>query len=219
MDEFHKTVVEPEVADAGISLSIRLPLVLDPEERNPGGLVVRAWSATSGDVLFTRRLDIESLNDAAGIGGLVARMARPVPPFLMVAYDGDDGLIMHATVVDADTVDVSDISDEQRGTNAENMLLRVLGAAHADPDQPCNLCSDGVPEGADIDPQRVHRECLLANVIGPLGHHLDHEFWCRNMADPNAGLGARQANLKVATLVDRYGLQAVLNGDFPREDP
>jgi hypothetical protein len=224
MDETKNTVIEPETADAGIALSIRLPLVLDPDDRNTGGLVVRAWNTATGEVMFTRRLDMVELNEPAGLMSLVARLTQPVPPFLLVAYDGDDGAILHATVIDAEMLagPEAQADDDAEGpvdpATAMAMLTKILTSVgdDADADAPCPLCEE-TATGAGVVASRVHRECLLARAIGPLGHHLDHDFWCENMDDPHAGLGARQGNLKVADLVDRYGLAAVVNGDFPKE--
>jgi hypothetical protein len=38
------------------------------------------------------------------------------------------------------------------------------------------------------------------------------------MADSHCGLGVRLANLDLAALVDRYGLEAVMKGDFPKDE-
>lgn len=201
--------------DPGIALSIRMPLTLAPELRHVGGVVVMAWTIDNGKLLFVRRVDVDRLEGGGSLAGVLIseRMDRHHDGVFVCAYDGDDGQLMHTFVVrPGELVD-------QTGDGAPLAAMGViLDKAHADPDKPCALCDEDVPEGADIDATNVHRECLLANVIGPLGHHLDHSLWCDNIGDPHAGLGARAGNIKVAELVDRYGLEAVAKGEFPKDE-
>lgn len=41
----------------------------------------------------------------------------------------------------------------------------------------------------------VHKECSLREVLGGIGHNLDHDTWCTEYHDPDAGLGLRQSAL------------------------
>lgn len=52
--------------------------------------------------------------------------------------------------------------------------------------------ADGVPSV-----RAAHRECALRAVDGGIGHHVDHDFWCSDVGDPNGGLSYRQSALKV----------------------
>jgi hypothetical protein len=41
---------------------------------------------------------------------------------------------------------------------------------------------------------------MLREVMGGIGHHIAHEYWCTQHHDPDAGLTRRQSSL----LVDAY---------------
>ena len=43
----------------------------------------------------------------------------------------------------------------------------------------------------------VHRECSFRSVIGGIGHHLDHAYWCKQRGDPDGGRTRRQSALEV----------------------
>jgi hypothetical protein len=60
----------------------------------------------------------------------------------------------------------------------------------------------------------VHRECMLRTVLGGVGHLLDRDWWTLTVGDPDAGLPPRESAICVAWLVDRYGAEAVVSGDF-----
>jgi hypothetical protein len=47
-----------------------------------------------------------------------------------------------------------------------------------------------------------HRECALREVLGGIGHHIAHEYWCLVRHDPDAGLSRRVSAMLVA---DMYG--------------
>lgn len=42
-----------------------------------------------------------------------------------------------------------------------------------------------------------HRECSLRGVLGGIGHQIDHDYWCTQRGDPDAGLGYRASALMV----------------------
>lgn len=74
----------------------------------------------------------------------------------------------------------------------------------------CPLCSAWVESGA------AHRACALQDVLGPIGHVLDHRYWCVVRCDPYAGLTRRQSALCVLALVSLHGAESVVSGEFDR---
>ena len=67
----------------------------------------------------------------------------------------------------------------------------------------CELCNEEIldhHERADCRPLVAHRECMLRNVMGGIGHLMDHDHFCLDCHDPDAGLSYRQS----ALLVDEY---------------
>ena len=67
----------------------------------------------------------------------------------------------------------------------------------------CELCNEEIldhHERADCRPLVAHRECMLRNVMGGIGHLMDHAHFCTGQHDPDAGLSYRQS----ALLVDEY---------------
>jgi hypothetical protein len=72
----------------------------------------------------------------------------------------------------------------------------------------CPLCDEPVRPGEQAadplhtpeGPRRVHRACMLREVIGGIGHLIAHDYWCRFKGDPDAGLTRWQS----ARLVDVY---------------
>jgi hypothetical protein len=69
----------------------------------------------------------------------------------------------------------------------------------------CPLCHEIVvrdtrvlhtPEG----PRLAHRECMLRDVMGGIGHLIAHDYWCTQRDDPDAGLTRHQS----ARLVDAF---------------
>jgi len=73
----------------------------------------------------------------------------------------------------------------------------------------CPLCDTDLG-GSDIYPmnpvQRAHRVCLLRSVVGGIGHLTDHEYWCVEMHDPDAGLGYYESALRVDDWVAEHGV-------------
>lgn len=198
--------------DPCVSLSVRFPLTLDPMYRQVDGLVLMAWAIDTGEALFCRKLKCDDLDDVNPAALITEKLPRLVPFLLVAVYDGDDGGLRYTSTVKPPVVKEG---HDRIGNVGMSMALSM---AAADPDQPCTICDDAVPEGADYSPADVHPECLLTHLIGPLGHHLDHRFWCENMGDPHCGRGVRQAALDLHALVETYGLPAILAGEFPHDN-
>ncbi len=55
-------------------------------------------------------------------------------------------------------------------------------------------------DGADRRP--IHKECMLRQVLGGYGHHMDHAYWCGQMHDPDGGLSRRESSLRVWELTE-----------------
>ena len=81
------------------------------------------------------------------------------------------------------------------------------------PDEPwpCTFC--GLPYQAGEDAEFMnnglfwaHRECLLRNVMGGIGHLEDHNYWCNEKHDPDGGRTYRQSALEVDQWVHRRGV-------------
>lgn len=76
----------------------------------------------------------------------------------------------------------------------------------------CLLCDEAVdPDDLRGTPiwhegvrRATHRECSLRSVLGGIGHHLDHAYWCKEKHDPDAGMTFRQSAKAVARMVDRW---------------
>lgn len=68
------------------------------------------------------------------------------------------------------------------------------------PGRSCELCGEPVLVPAPVRPLIAHRECLLREVVGGIGHLIAHDYWCTERHDPDAGLTYRQS----AKLVDAY---------------
>jgi hypothetical protein len=81
---------------------------------------------------------------------------------------------------------------------------------------PCLLCREPVgpddeqAEGVWRDQHSrqylVHRECALRNVIGGIGHLLDHYLWCTISKDPDGGRTYRQSAIEVDQWVRQHGV-------------
>ena len=75
-------------------------------------------------------------------------------------------------------------------------------------DELCPLCEEPVTAEQAADPgalrigglggDRVaHRECLLRDVMGGIGHIENHGYWCHERHDPDGGRTRRQSALEV----------------------
>jgi hypothetical protein len=54
----------------------------------------------------------------------------------------------------------------------------------------CQLCGEHMD---DPDLTTGHRECMLREVLGGIGHHIAHEYWCKQRHDPDAGFTYRES--------------------------
>jgi len=52
----------------------------------------------------------------------------------------------------------------------------------------------------------IHRECSLRSVLGGIGHLTNHQRWCGEEHDPDAGLGRRMSSVLVWEWVQEHGL-------------
>lgn len=86
--------------------------------------------------------------------------------------------------------------------------------------EPCPLCEEPVTWD-QIGPraQRIgglggnriaHRECLLREAIGGIGHLEDHAYWCTEMHNPDGGRTRRQSALEVDEWVHQHGVEAAM---------
>lgn len=67
----------------------------------------------------------------------------------------------------------------------------------------CPLCGEPIAAADDVRPlgrEAAHRECLLRAVLGGIGHHEDHAYWCTVRGDPDGGRTYRQSALEVERL-------------------
>lgn len=74
------------------------------------------------------------------------------------------------------------------------------------------------PEG----PRQAHRECMLREVMGGIGHHIAHEYCCTQLNDPDAGLTRRQSGLLVDAYLRVVGLDNAVQRSVipsPNEEP
>ena len=77
---------------------------------------------------------------------------------------------------------------------------------------PCELCDepcDAAFEG--VVTMHAHRECLLRDCMGGIGHLIAHEYWCgppRN--DPDAGLSRRHSALLVDAYIHIVGIKSAV---------
>lgn len=74
----------------------------------------------------------------------------------------------------------------------------------------CELCGEPIQPGEDRSPTNLvtHRECGLREVLGGIGHLIDHPHFCGTRHDPDAGLTYRESALLVALWVRLKGVEA-----------
>jgi hypothetical protein len=87
----------------------------------------------------------------------------------------------------------------------------------------CILCDEEITETDRLSPAqssmwdprlgwqlvRAHSECGLREVLGGIGHLIDHEHYCLVMHDPDAGLTYRESARLVATWVEIKGVSEI----------
>lgn len=64
----------------------------------------------------------------------------------------------------------------------------------------CTLCEEPIADwttSVEIGRDLAHRECVLRNVLGGIGHLLDHPHWCLQVHDPDGGMTYRESALAV----------------------
>jgi len=83
----------------------------------------------------------------------------------------------------------------------------------------CPMCNEEIAPG-DVErnrpttlytedgPRATHRECMLREVMGGIGHLIAHEYWCTQRHDPDGGLTRRQSSLLVDAYVHVMGVDA-----------
>ena len=82
------------------------------------------------------------------------------------------------------------------------------------PQTSCVLCDEPMADEPSVSIiQPMHRACSLRSVTGGIGHHLDHEHFCKTLHDPDAGLDYRTSALLVDELVARRGPPAMAGRD------
>lgn len=73
----------------------------------------------------------------------------------------------------------------------------------------CELCREHIDPG-DVSRRVVtmvaHRECLLRSVAGGIGHLIDHQHFCVERGDPDAGLSYRLSAVCVDAYMHQVGL-------------
>lgn len=66
-------------------------------------------------------------------------------------------------------------------------------------DEPFDKPTKGVMPPVTVSslegPGSAHRECMLREVIGGIGHLIAHQYWCVQQHDPDGGLTYRQSAL------------------------
>lgn len=71
----------------------------------------------------------------------------------------------------------------------------------------CILCAEPVTwEDAGFYPtsQPMHAECGTRSVLGGIGHLTDHQRWCVEEGDPDAGLSYRESARRVTIWLREY---------------
>lgn len=69
----------------------------------------------------------------------------------------------------------------------------------------CMICDEPIT-GEAVGYPGAHRECMLREVIGGIGHLIDHAHFCSALGDPDAGLSRRLSSLLVDTYVHYVGI-------------
>lgn len=95
-------------------------------------------------------------------------------------------------------------------------------------DTTCLDCTEAIAEGqetvpimkidADGKPEQtlVHKECMFRVVVGGIGHHENHQYWCVEMGDPDGGRTYRQSAIEVWQL--REVIMAEIHANIEAHD-
>lgn len=80
----------------------------------------------------------------------------------------------------------------------------------------CALCDEDISTydaWVPLNPMQYgHHECSIREVLGGIGHHLGHEYWCLQQRAPDAGLTYRQSAKMIVALIDVLGIDEVSKG-------
>ena len=73
------------------------------------------------------------------------------------------------------------------------------------------------------EPLNYHRECMLREVTGGIGHLMAHPYWCVQQHDPDGGLTRHQSSQMVMHLANVIGTDAMVarfpdTSDLQREE-
>ena len=72
----------------------------------------------------------------------------------------------------------------------------------------CVLCDEPMGDQPSVSrAQPMHRECVLRDALGGIGHLVAHEHWCLQKHDPDAGLTLRQSALLCDAFVAIVGVE------------
>ena len=77
----------------------------------------------------------------------------------------------------------------------------------------CVLCGEYMATSDAWDAGLLsHRECSLREVLGGIGHLIDHAHFCLVKHDPDAGMTYRQSALLVDVWVSLVGVDRAVGG-------
>lgn len=69
---------------------------------------------------------------------------------------------------------------------------------------------DPIYDGRDGSARFAHRACMVREVLGGIGHHIAHDYWCVDRGDPDAGLDRWQSAQLVELYVRLVGVRTAL---------
>jgi hypothetical protein len=73
----------------------------------------------------------------------------------------------------------------------------------------CVLCDEPMGnENSASSIQPMHKACALREVMGGIGHLIDHQHFCKDLGDPDAGLPYRLSALLTTVWVKYNGVEA-----------
>lgn len=107
--------------------------------------------------------------------------------------------------------------DDKNGQARRLNGYRLNG--HQRPMGICPHCTERIYQGeprsrvivwGDAGGVRPHFECGLREVLGGIGHLIDHGYWCDEVGDPDMGLSYRESAARVAEYVSQHGVEAAI---------